>query len=59
MKNRQDKNNFSSKNSNKNYHFGDLRNSFLLLNKVFTFDINHHSISTHEELQIIYANIRV
>ena len=59
MNNQKDKEKFSSENSNKNYLYHDLRNSFLVLNKVLIHEINHHSISTHEKLQIIYANIRV
>ena len=59
MNNRQDKEKFSSENSTKNYNYHDLRSSFLALNKVLINEINHHSISTHEKLQIIYANIRV
>ena len=59
MNNRQDQQKFSSKNSNNNYNFCDLRRSFLVLNKVLIFDINPHNISTHEKLQIIYANLRV
>ena len=59
MNNQQDKEKFSSENSNKNYLYHELRSSFLVLNKVLIHEINHHSISTHEKLQIIYANIRV
>ena len=59
MKNRQDKNNFSAKNNDQNYHFNGLFSRFLVVSKVFALDINHQNISTHEKLQIIYANIRV
>ena len=59
MNNQKDKEKFSSENSNKNYLYHDLRNSFLVLNKVLIHEINLRSISTNEKLQIIYANIRV